>query len=538
MIKIIIYVISITFIYSQSFSDIMDEKPLWTGSFGTVSIDGETYNQISLRPEFNVGKWGMGFDFYLYINGNGEIYEDSWKFVDENGKFSIQNTYKTLVDKFRYIRYGYPGDQLYFRLGSLSNIYLGHGILVDNYSNMMRYPEIRQVGLQAKGFIGSGIGLEFIQSNFKDSPSLIGARINYPITSDFDFGVSIVVDINQNSGLKNSDDDDTPDFADAFPENSDYQTDTDGDGLADQNPDEYDIDGDGWDISDFDNDGDIDIDDAESLQDQLDELNSMLGTDFFVDTSADFSVTQDEVLTFSSLKESVTGAGLDFTYHINQNFKFYSEAAILGSSKEYTFSNGEKWQPGYGLIPFGLKGHYGPFSFKLEFRKNSRHFVYNFWNRSYDINRSMLDGTNLITKTNQLYQYGAMDGIYLDLGGNFYNLVNLNLGYQYLRGESWDGIIEDFVDSQNNGSFLANISLNTSNIPKLKYLNGFYQRTNVDNPFNIAKPDQNTVFGYDLGLDFSDGMVLVYKSRTSYEPNGSGGYDKVNSMFIETQILF
>ena len=30
MIKIIIYVISITFIYSQSFSDIMDEKPLWT----------------------------------------------------------------------------------------------------------------------------------------------------------------------------------------------------------------------------------------------------------------------------------------------------------------------------------------------------------------------------------------------------------------------------------------------------------------------------------------------------------------------------
>ena len=47
----------------------------------------------------------MGFDFYLYINGNGEIYEDSWEFVDENGKFSFQNTYKTLVDKFRYIRY-------------------------------------------------------------------------------------------------------------------------------------------------------------------------------------------------------------------------------------------------------------------------------------------------------------------------------------------------------------------------------------------------------------------------------------------------
>ena len=72
----------------------------------------------------------------------------------------------------------------------------------------------------------------------------------------------------------------------------------------------------------------------------------------------------------------------------------------------------------------------------------------------------------------------------------------------------------------------------------LKYLNGFYQRTNVNNPFNIEKPDQNTIFGYDLGLDFSEGMILVYKSRTSYQPNGAGGYDKVNSMFIETQILF
>ena len=78
------------------------------------------------------------------------------------------------------------------------------------------------------------------------------------------------------------------------------------------------------------------------------------------------------------------------------------------------------------------------------------------------------------------------------------------------------------------------MSLNTTNIPKLKYLNGFYQRINVSNPFDIINPDQNTVFGYDLGLDFSEGLVLVYKSRTSYEPNG----DRVNSMFIETQILF
>ena len=106
MIKNLIFILIVNILCSQSFSDIMNEKPLWTGSFGTVSIDGETYNQVSLRPEFNLGKWGMGFDFYLYINGNGEIYDDSWKFTGSDGKFSIQSTYKTLVDKLRYIRYG------------------------------------------------------------------------------------------------------------------------------------------------------------------------------------------------------------------------------------------------------------------------------------------------------------------------------------------------------------------------------------------------------------------------------------------------
>ena len=153
----------------------------------------------------------------------------------------------------------------------------------------------------------------------------------------------------------------------------------------------------------------------------------------------DYVVTQNEVITFDTIKESVTGAAFDFTYHINENFKFYSEAAMLIGSKSYTLPNqDEEWQPGWGLIPFGLKGHYGPFNFKLEFRKNGRHFVYSFWDRSYDINRSMLNGTDLVTKTSQMYQYGAMDGIYLDVGGNFFNLINLSLAYQYLNGETWN----------------------------------------------------------------------------------------------------
>ena len=76
--KIIFSILFSSFIITQTFIEqVMSQKPLWTGSFGTVSIDGETYNQILLRPEFNLGKWGVGFDFYLYIDGDGNIYDDS-----------------------------------------------------------------------------------------------------------------------------------------------------------------------------------------------------------------------------------------------------------------------------------------------------------------------------------------------------------------------------------------------------------------------------------------------------------------------------
>jgi len=521
--NIIFYLIFFSLIFTQTFSsvleDVMDQKPLWTGSFGTVSIDGKTYNQISLRPELNLGNWGMGFDFYLYIDGDGNIYDESWNFS------TFSKAYSTIIDKLKYVRYGYPGDQLYFKVGSLTRISLGHGILVDEYSNMMRYPEIRKVGLQAKYFLPNGIGIEYIQSDFKNSPSLVAGRIDYPIASNFSFGLSVVTDINQNAALEDSDSDLVPDFIDAFPDDSDYQIDTDNDGVPDEI--DYDADGDGFDWSNFlDNDSDTTI-----FQDGF-----LLDPDGII-------TNPDQIITFDDLSETITGISIDFTYHINENFKLYSEFAKLFSSNDELFlpNTDTTWSPGYGLIPIALKGHYGPLSFKMEYRRNSEYFMYNFWNRSYDLNRSIVNNNNIETKASQLYQYGAMEGLSLNITGNIFNFATLGIGYQDLKGDIWNDASNNgqggFVN-EHNRSLLTNLSLNTVNIPKVRYLNGFYQKTNVRNPFDIQEPDQNTIYGYDLGIDISESMVFVYKSRTSYEPDGQGGFNKVNSMFVETQILF
>jgi len=516
--KTIFLILFLSLVMAESFfEEVMSQKPLWTGSFGTVSIDGETYNQMSLRPEFNLGKWGVGFDFYLYIDGDGNIYEDSWDFS------SATKGYQTLVDKLKYIRYGYPGDQFYFKVGTLSGVTLGHGILVEEYSNMMRYPEIRRVGFQLSTFLNSGIGIEFVQSDFKYSPSLLGARINYPLFADFDIGLSFATDVNQNAGLDDSDGDLVPDFLDAFPNQEDYQIDTDGDGVPDEI--DYDADGDGFDYWKYlDDDSDTTV-----FQDGFELDPDGIITD------------QDQIITFDDLEERVTGIAVDFTYHINENFKLYSEFSKLTNSKSHIKPNNETFDPGWGMIPLGLRGHYGPFSFKCEYRKNSEHFVYNFWDRLYDLNRSVIYADSIATKASQLYRYGSAQGIYLSGSGSIYDILTLGVGYQDLTGQTWNDSAgpdsEGALVDANTRNFLSTISLNTSSIPKLKYFNGFYQKTNF-NKFSFSNPDQNTVFGFDLGIDFSDSMLLIYKSRTSYEPDGQGNFKKVNSMFVETQILF
>lgn len=521
--KGIILVFFISFVISQSFiKNLMQQEAIWTGSFGTVVIDGDIYNQISMRPEFNYRNWGMGFDLYLYIDADGKLYDETWKFD------TFKNTYRTILDKFRYIRYGYPGDELYFKVGSLSNLSIGNGILVSKYSNAMEYPAEKKIGIQFSKYFPSGIGIDYIQSDFRKIPGLIGLTLNYPISPKFNFGISVVTDINQTGALDDSDDDQVPDFMDDFPDDANYSRDTDGDGIADEL--DYDADGDGFDWFNY-------------LEDHND--TTVFDDDFELDPDG-IITNQKQIVTFSDLKESISGISLSLTYHINENFKFYSEAAKLVSKcEDCTLLDGLDWSPGYGLTPVGFKGHYGPFSFKMEYRTNSRHFIYNFWDRSYELNRAILndDGTSVETKSQQLYKYGSLQGLYIDLGGSFLNLVNLGLSYQDLTGEMWSDNNERWELDQKNRSFITSIGLNTAKIPKLKYFNGFYQRANVRNPLDFNNPDENTVYGYNLGIDISESMVLVYKARYSYkfdglDSNGDSIFKQVYSMFVETQVMF
>ena len=157
-----------------------------TGAVGSVTIDGKVWNQVAMRPVIPFGKWGLALDLVVYFDAKGNIHSDEWDFSSSN---AIKNT---LIDKIYYIRYGFPGDPLYGRIGALDDVDLGYGILVNDYSNTMLYPQDRKIGFNFEKNSGS-YKIEAFGNDFKENIGLFGGRISSRKIMGLPLGISIAV---------------------------------------------------------------------------------------------------------------------------------------------------------------------------------------------------------------------------------------------------------------------------------------------------------------------------------------------------------
>ncbi len=481
-------------VISIGFSQFNTENVGVSGSFGSVTIDGKIYNQIAIRPEIPIGKLGIGLDLYFYLDGDGNLYKESWDFS------STKAGYRTILDKIYYIRWAKPGDPLYFRAGSLVYATLGQGILVNGYSNVLEYPQVRRIGLDLKAKV-SGFGIEYIQSDFKRTPGVMGVRMSRGVMPKLDIGFSFVTDVDQNKGLGDRDDDGYPDVFDHFPDDENKYDE------AQENKEDW-----------------------KEIWESSVDTNIYSFNDWFASLPLNHNTFDPEEFE----PDNVSGYSFDLSYQLNNHITLYSQfAQLIGETTEHgdDFNN----SLGLGFVPIGMSGRFGPVDVRAEIRKSTRNFVFNYWDRSYDVNRIIYDGDSLITRESELYRYGNMQGIYAEISSNLFNFVTFGAGYQDLKGEQWDDGISDYIDDSNR-SFLATLQLNTSIIPRLKTAKLFYQQNNVPNPFKFD-PSPSTIHGYDLGVELSGGMMLVYKSRTTYMDNGNG-LEPVKSANFETQILF
>jgi hypothetical protein len=119
------------------------------------------------------------------------------------------------------------------------------------------------------------------------------------------------------------------------------------------------------------------------------------------------------------------------------------------------------------------------------------------------------------------------------------NLFTLGTGYQNMQGEKWDEESNKYNTGEANQTFLSTIAINPSLIPKVGKAEAFYQQSNVPNPFDFT-PTASTIWGYDVGVEVSSGVMLMYKARTTYitDLDTPGDYKPVESIQIETQFIF
>ncbi len=500
--------------------DINSENKSLQGAFGAVTIDGKIWNQIALRPILPFGKLAVAFDMVLYIDQDGNIHDDGWDFS------SGEKVKNTLIDKIYYIRYGNRWDKNYFRIGALDNISMGYGILINNYSNTLLYPQVRKVGMEFKTN-AFGTNIHGFTNDFKENFGLTGLRVSAPVPYGFNLGISWVGDRNQYLGLRDKDGDGIPDLVDDFPEDKLYWLDTDGDGLADNMDNEWDVDGDG-------------------ITDTLD--GNIPGWDMDTIIVLDNSiVTKVDPININNTTESFHAFALDAGVPILKEgpitIHFYAQyAALLGKTES---PDGKIEDAGYGLIPLGLGARFGPAKFNFEFRMVPKgKFEFGYFDRSYEIERATFQNISgnqgiIITKSKKLGIYGKQNGFFSSLSLDLGSLFDAGMTFQSLNGDMYDK--QNGFQKSSNQSFTSVLKLKKS-ISKIEKATWFYQQRNVPNPFDFEY-SESTITGYNIGLKLGNGMVLNYVFRRTFKDlNGDGKVDgegeMINMTSIETSFSF
>ncbi|MCB5266122.1 MAG: hypothetical protein LHW41_07800 [Candidatus Cloacimonetes bacterium] len=473
-----------------------------SGVVGTVNVNGMTYSQIRLCPELNLGKFGLGLDIDLLIDSEGKLRKEDW------------NDWQDYLNKIFFIRWANRRDPFYFKVGGIPSYTLGHGLIFDQYSNILRYPEVKNVG----GYLGintpiSGAGFEVFTHNIHKN-EVLAARLHanplyythFPVLEDLKVGVNIGMDRNQYGKYPDSDDDGVPDVYDKFPNDHKSWLDTDGDGI----PDNMDTDINGTGLIDH-----PDVNDWVAMH----YPNITDGA-----SEADFNmvVVQDSAMVYHSWKNIIVYS-VDYILPLMDN-KFFS----LDHYGEYAMI--EKY--GKGIIFPGFSSKFLIFDAKLELRNFSDEFLPGYFDRLYEEKRATVSITeaggrsiySLSTKEDLLKTARSATGWFGYLRANILNLGNVKVAYQDMYGKN-----------MNTGKSLwASATVHPAIIPSLKEASILYSQVHTEYiDFKNLRCSDATVSG-KLVYNISGNTDLVGRYSELYFDANSDGEIRGKNEVIRT----
>ncbi len=188
-----------TLSFSQSTTPFENEN-CFMGGIGLTVIDDQSYVTINFRPDIGMGKFGVGLNInLLYNTQNGAIRHEDW------------NESYDWARLIRYVRYGHKRDKFYTKIGTLDFARLGHGFIMNYYTNEASYDQ-RKIGLALDMDFGVA-GFETVTNNLGRF-EIFGIRgfarplqkaIDVPIIKNLTFGATFVTDIDPD-GSRGTDD--------------------------------------------------------------------------------------------------------------------------------------------------------------------------------------------------------------------------------------------------------------------------------------------------------------------------------------------
>ncbi|MDP2173464.1 MAG: hypothetical protein Q8J62_06790 [Candidatus Cloacimonadaceae bacterium] len=458
-----------------------------SGVVGSITIDGNTYSQIRLMPELAIWKFGFGLDIDLLIDSTGKVRKDDWDEWDD------------IARKILYIRFADRYSPLYFKVGSIPNYTLAHGLIFDGFSNMLRYPVEKNIG----GYVGintplSGFGFEVYTHDIYKNEILAGRTFVKPLDildlgllSNLKVGVNVGVDRNQYGKYPDSDGDGYPDVYDKFPHDRQKWLDSDDDGLADSE--------------------DIDLN-GNSILDHPD-LNPYVNM-MFPDILIEYPNYPFDIDVHPDIAEQYLDTKPLWVYSMDYDLPFYeSESLRLNHYAEYATIKDH----GQGLIFPGFGAKFFIFDAKLEFRNFGANFLPGYFNNLYEEQRcevvysppNEVSGRrvySLSTKDSSLEGISPTMGWFGSVRANLGNIVVFKLAYQDMYGK----------DNSTGKSLWAKASLSPDLVPKLQEASIYYAQVNV--PWiNYLQPRNHSaqVVGR-LAYGISDNANLVGKYSERY----------------------
>jgi len=510
--------------------------PSYSGSMGSVTVGDQQVYRMSLRPDIPIGKWGLALDVELFIDDQGNVDARGWEFGNATQAFD------SFLRKIYYVRYGRPGEDIYFKIGALDNVTLGYGLIMADYRNTLQYPGVKKTGLHFQLHNLGPVGVEGVLNNFQDiqeGGALLGIRLSSQPAGKLELGLTYVADLDQYSGLIDSDDDDIPDAVDAFPDDEDESLDNDGDGV----PDDEDI--------DDDNNGKIDFDDPRigdpgSL---LDELGAEMVDTGPIARKHPFDKSEAGRDFFSIL-------GVDAAYPLVQKthlgLKLYGQFALLlddddeldeETAKEQSVAANEKAE-GWGIAAPGFWLSMGPLNGQLEFRHFRDDFDSDYFDDLYELDRARLDvASGRATSKDALLKDTRnqnVSGLFGRVGAELGQFLHASASYQHLTSDE---------DPKQQLKARASLSPHLlERVPRLSRARAYYQKNNIGNRRSkkgkegsedeFFESTEDTFYGYELGLEMAGGVSVVWDTRFVFEREADGKLDRKKIMTIETVFNF